>query len=151
MNIAPATQLTDIEYIPQETDTPEMEDIELEGKTYRETTEDETSHVEPVKTPDVTVRRNVAFTSQGMATEQYYIDDSARKIVSRYGHRARVTILNTEDSGGENLYIGSHTQVSTTNGFLIKPDKGIVLETESEIWAVASATGLTVCVLVEWF
>lgn len=116
---------------------------ELPGETYQDTP------TVSFRFPD---RMPIDMTSKEATASQYFVDSTeTRKIVSRYGDRARVTVYNTEDSGGENAWIGFSQGIDSANGFLLKPDKAIVLETAAEIYAIGTSTGCTLCILTERF
>lgn len=144
-------QLADITYQELDSDDRDMAGIDPVGRANREELPGESAADSVPVTLQLPDRIPASFTSIEASTEQYTLGTAPVKIASKYGKRARVTVYNTEDSGGENVWIGFRQGMSASNGFLLKPDKALVIETEAEVYALSTTTGATVCVITERF
>jgi hypothetical protein len=66
------------------------------------------------------------------------VGTAAVQVAAANDARRRITIVNEEAGGGNDIYLGSSDGVTTANGFHLAPGIGIEIFSQAAIYAIAS-------------
>lgn len=83
-----------------------------------------------------------------IAASQVTVGTSAALLIAGNSKRKSVTILNTDSTATDYVWLGSSSSVTTSNGFRVAGGESIKIDdTTAPIYAIATTASTVVCLL----